>query len=374
VGEPPGSTAVAQPLVSVVVDNYNYAAYLSDAIDSALAQTWPHVEVIVVDDGSTDESPRIIGSYGDRVTVVSKPNGGQASAFNAGVARSRGDYVVFLDSDDVLHPEHAANVVHVFAEHPDAGFAQFRLRVVNESLQPTGGVVPPAHVVLPTGDIAAAVARWELASCLAPGGALAFPRRAIGALFPVPEEPLRKGVDTYLVRAAGLAMPVVSTDLIAADYRSHGQNDSNLDTLNLETLRVGLRRHAACGELLRDFAAEHGLPSPVDPLWALDPLFLTQRLASLRADAKHHPFEADTRLRLARYGIRAVRRRRDIAVAGRVLHAVWFVAVAALPRPAAVRVATLLMLPISRGKLAPVVDRVVALGGRAVARMRRTRR
>jgi glycosyltransferase involved in cell wall biosynthesis len=78
-----------EPLVSVIVNNYNYARFLPDAIDSALRQTYGHVEVIVVDDGSTDESRVVIASYGNRIRAVLKRNGGQGSAFNAVRGRAR---------------------------------------------------------------------------------------------------------------------------------------------------------------------------------------------------------------------------------------------------------------------------------------------
>src|SRR6188474_3407037 len=99
-----------ESLVSVIIDNYNYGRFLREAIDSALGQTYPRVEVIV-DDGSTDDSRAVIAAYGDRVVPVLKENGGQASAFNAGFAASRGELICFLDSDDAFKPEKVAAVV-----------------------------------------------------------------------------------------------------------------------------------------------------------------------------------------------------------------------------------------------------------------------
>src|SRR5437764_4532232 len=90
--------------VSIIISSYNYARFLGAAIDSALAQTYPHCEVIVVDDGSTDESRDILASYGTRIVPVFKENGGQASSMNAGVRASKGDVLIFLDSDDLLFP------------------------------------------------------------------------------------------------------------------------------------------------------------------------------------------------------------------------------------------------------------------------------
>src|SRR5437762_9779476 len=105
-------------LASIIIDNYNYGRFLRDAIDSALAQTYPHAEVIVVDDGSTDNSREVIASYGDRIKPILKENGGQGSAFNAGFAASSGDVILFLDADDLLVSTAAERAVAYFND-PD---------------------------------------------------------------------------------------------------------------------------------------------------------------------------------------------------------------------------------------------------------------
>lgn len=122
------------PVVSLVINNYNYGSFLAQAIDSALNQTYPHTEVIVVDDGSTDNSREIIASYGDKITPVLKENGGQASAFNAGFAASRGDIICFLDSDDIFRPEKVTEVVKAFGDRQDLGWCFHPLKVVDINL------------------------------------------------------------------------------------------------------------------------------------------------------------------------------------------------------------------------------------------------
>lgn len=94
-------------VVSIVIPVFNGAEYLADAIDSALAQTWPHTEVIVVDDGSDDDgrTRAIAESYGDRIRLVTKPNGGVATALNAGVAAMRGKWFSWLSHDDLYVPQ-----------------------------------------------------------------------------------------------------------------------------------------------------------------------------------------------------------------------------------------------------------------------------
>ena len=109
----------AQPLVSVIINNFNYGSFLSQAIDSALSQTYEQVEVVVVDDGSTDHSREVIARYGSRVKVVYKSNGGQSSALNAGFSISSGAIVCLLDADDWFMPKKVETVVGYFASHPE---------------------------------------------------------------------------------------------------------------------------------------------------------------------------------------------------------------------------------------------------------------
>jgi len=111
----------APPLVSVVIPCYNSARYLAETIESALAQTYPGIEVIVVDDGSTDETPKIARSY--PVTYVYQANRGVSAARNQGIFRSQGKYVLFLDHDDRLLPEAVATGVRLLEEHPECAVA-----------------------------------------------------------------------------------------------------------------------------------------------------------------------------------------------------------------------------------------------------------
>ncbi len=103
------------PLASVIISNYNYR-FLKRCIESALAQTYANTEVIVVDDGSTDDSQAILVSYGNRVKAIFKENGGQASALNRGFFVSRGKVICFLDSDDELAPGAMEAVVPLFQD------------------------------------------------------------------------------------------------------------------------------------------------------------------------------------------------------------------------------------------------------------------
>lgn len=101
-------------LVSVVIPNYNYARFLPEAIDSVLAQTYGQIEIIVVDDGSSDGSREVLESYGDRITAILQQNAGVSAARNSGVSRSRGEFLAFLDADDAWLPAKIERQVAAF--------------------------------------------------------------------------------------------------------------------------------------------------------------------------------------------------------------------------------------------------------------------
>jgi glycosyltransferase involved in cell wall biosynthesis len=104
--------------VSCIVPVFNGERFLSDAVDSILAQVHRPIEIIVVDDGSTDGTPGVIAGYGDRVRGLRQANTGPAAARNAGVGSARGEFVAFLDADDRWHPEKLARQVARFAARP----------------------------------------------------------------------------------------------------------------------------------------------------------------------------------------------------------------------------------------------------------------
>jgi glycosyltransferase involved in cell wall biosynthesis len=105
---------MAPPLVSVVTPVYNGAKFLAAAIESVLTQSHQHIELILIDDGSTDDSPELIDSYGSRVVTVRQKNKGVGHARNAGILRARGDFVAFLDQDDWWTPDKVEKQVRVF--------------------------------------------------------------------------------------------------------------------------------------------------------------------------------------------------------------------------------------------------------------------
>src|SRR5580698_6864948 len=112
-----------KPFVSILIDTYNHEKFIEQAILSAIEQDFPAAEreIIVVDDGSSDGTPEIVRKFEPRVRLLRKENGGQASAFNAGIPECRGEVVAFLDGDDWWARKKLSRVIPVFAEDPKIG-------------------------------------------------------------------------------------------------------------------------------------------------------------------------------------------------------------------------------------------------------------
>jgi len=110
-----------KPLVSVIMPAYNCASYIGQALNSALAQDYENIEIIVINDGSTDSTPDILASYGDRITVLNQKNSGSAAARNFGLRTAKGEYLAFLDSDDYWLANKISLQVEYLQNHPDTG-------------------------------------------------------------------------------------------------------------------------------------------------------------------------------------------------------------------------------------------------------------
>jgi len=115
--------------VSLVIATFNHARFLADALDSAIAQTVADLEIVVVDDGSTDDTPAVLARYGRRIRVIRQPNRGLAAARNTGLGAARGTYVGFLDADDVLMPAKLAQQVAILDRAPVVGWTYCDVRI-----------------------------------------------------------------------------------------------------------------------------------------------------------------------------------------------------------------------------------------------------
>ena len=128
--------------VSILIPVYNAERWLAATLDAALAQTWPHTEIIAVDDGSTDDSAAILERYRSRgVTVIHQPNSGAGVARNRALAAATGDYLQFLDADDLLSPDKIAAQVTLLEQHPPGYLAVCDVRYFDDGSSPETGLV-----------------------------------------------------------------------------------------------------------------------------------------------------------------------------------------------------------------------------------------
>jgi glycosyltransferase involved in cell wall biosynthesis len=237
------------PLVSIIITNHNYGRFLEASIESALGQTHAHVEVIVVDDGSTDDSREVIALYGNRIIPVLKENGGQNSAVNAGYAPSRGEVVLFLDSDDTLLPRALELAVPQF-EDPGVVHVHWPLWDIDQHGTRIGHVRPRHD--LAEGDLRALLIRDGPDSYVtAPMTGNAWARRYLAVVLPIPPmDPT--WADAYLFGLSPLFGAVKRLQEPQGCYRLHGQNNYSSMPLEKRLAADLLRYRHRC-----DMAARH---------------------------------------------------------------------------------------------------------------------
>jgi glycosyltransferase involved in cell wall biosynthesis len=208
------------PRVSVLIDTYNYGYFVEEAVGSVLAQDFPQEEreILVVDDGSTDDTPERLRKFGNAITYLRKTNGGQASAFNFGLERARGKIVAFLDADDYWLPGKLRRIAEEFEKHPDAGMVYHTFRQLNSC----DGVFQDGGLPLLSGFLPANT-KELLSYVLYPTSFLAFRRSALELLLPIPVA-LTIQADAHLSGLIVFVAPIVAVPECLAVYRVHGAN------------------------------------------------------------------------------------------------------------------------------------------------------
>ena len=208
---------------SIILTSFNYERYVAAAIESALSQTHPDTEVIVVDDGSSDQSPAIIRSYGSRIRAILKENGGQASAFNAGFRVASGDVICFMDSDDLIDPETISEVVDRLKE--GVVKVHWPLRIIDADSRLTGDVMRRNN--LAEGDVRdVLLQRGPAGYNWVSTSGNAWTRSFLQRVLPMPEAQFRIGPDVYLAALAPLFGSIAKLDEPRGAYRNHGQNNT----------------------------------------------------------------------------------------------------------------------------------------------------
>jgi len=319
---------------SIVIANYNYGRFIRQAIESALTQDWRHVEVIVVDDGSTDDSAEVIHSFGEKITAVFKENGGQREANNVGFARSAGDIVIFLDADDVLVPGALRSIASVW--RTGLSKVQVLMERVDAQGRPIQNVVPKIRNVIPKippGLSCEAIRHWAYETSeypTPPGSGNAYARSFLEKIFPL------DGTYDSFTDSTCIAMAPYMGDVetIAAPlvlYRMHGANDSAMSasTSNFgREIARALKRHSAACKA----CAMTGRPAPPLSTLFCAPHLLQLRVASLRLTPGQHPLPGDSRVRALRDAFSIPFRASFERPAFRCLIAGWSIATLLAPK------------------------------------------
>jgi glycosyltransferase involved in cell wall biosynthesis len=220
-------------LVSVIVPCYNQAHFLAEAIESVLVQSYEAVEVIVIDDGSTDNTEAVALNYAG-VRCVRQENRGLAAARNRGLDEARGDLLVFLDADDLLLPEAIAVGVGALDRHPECmaayGYSEF--------LMTDGSPAPAPHRSRADGDLYEVV----LAGCpiIAPGSVLY--RRSLFESIGVFDGTISPAADYDIYYRMTRRHPVHCHGQVVAVYRRHGGNMTTQSRKMLDANLVAIRR------------------------------------------------------------------------------------------------------------------------------------
>jgi glycosyltransferase involved in cell wall biosynthesis len=316
------------PFISVVIPCFNYARYVGLAISTALAQTYPHREVVVVNDGSSDASPSVIARYANRIELVDQANQGMIAAWHSGFARSQGDIVLFLDADDLLEPEALARVAEAWS--PEVAKVQFDLRIIDEygvdlgrrfcnfprsytrsrvrdEFERTGTYVWPVTV----GN---AYSRWFLQ-----------------ATFPLTVDMAPEGA---LNTVAPLYGDIVTVAQALGAYRIHGANSWSSTGIDVARLPHRINNRHVELDLLRLHAERCGVSLPEGSVLDHELPFINYRLLAWKFGLEYRGKSADSPRKLLAHGLRVALRTR-YATRAALAHAAWFVALFASPPPAA---------------------------------------
>jgi len=201
---------------SIIIPTYNYGRFVAEAIESALRQTLPPLEVIVVDDGSTDDTWNVVLSFGDRVRYIRQDNAGVCAARNRGVAESKGELIAFLDADDIWEPEALERQVARFAEDPEIGLVHCGIRKFDTRT----GETLTMHVDGLEGWVATELLLWERPVIVGPGGGIVVRREAfddVGGFDPL----LKVGEDWDFCYRLAKKYKVGFVPAVLINYRSH---------------------------------------------------------------------------------------------------------------------------------------------------------
>lgn len=257
---------MAKVFVSVLIDTWNHERFIEKALSSVLAQDFPASdrEILVVDDGSTDKTPEILRKFEPQIRVLTKPNGGQASAFNFGIPQCRGEIIAFLDGDDWWTPSKLSSVVAAFDSHPAVGLVGHSItEVFPDGSQRSELVRDSPHFRL---DSPAGARLFRLRKSFLGTSRMAFRAELLRRIGPVPAS-LVFEADEFLFTLGALFSEVLLLREPLTFYRQHGQNLFQSRVGDEAAARRKLAVLCALADSLRQRFGQESVPADVaDPV------------------------------------------------------------------------------------------------------------
>jgi glycosyltransferase involved in cell wall biosynthesis len=253
---------MSRPIVTALIDTYNHESFIEEAIKSVLEQKFQasELEILVVDDGSTDRTPELVRKFQPRVRLLRKPNGGQASAFNTGIPEARGEIIAFLDGDDWWAPGKLVAVTTAFAANAAVGLVGHGVtQVYPDGRQQTESPrdMTRFRITSLEGAKAFRTRRGFLGT-----SRMAYRREILRQIGPVPEG-LTFEADEYLFTLAGLFADVMILRESLTFYRLHDKNLFQLPKGDAKSIRGKQQVLAVLAQSLRAKLREHGLPGEI---------------------------------------------------------------------------------------------------------------
>ena len=253
---------MARSFVSVLIDTYNHERFIEQAIVSVLEQGFPgsEREIIVVDDGSTDRTPEIVKKFEPRLRLLRKENGGQASAFNAGIPECKGEIIAFLDGDDWWAPGKLTAITNVFAAEPDVGLVGHGLtEVYADGRQRTEVPRELTRFRIKSAEDARA---FRMRRGFLGTSRMAYRKELLERIGPVPET-LRFEADEYFFTLAGLFADVMILSDSLTFYRLHDKNLFQLTGGGAQAIRRKRQILEALAQALEAKLKQCGVPTDV---------------------------------------------------------------------------------------------------------------
>jgi glycosyltransferase involved in cell wall biosynthesis len=335
--------------ISVVIINYNYGEFIEKCIRSVLEQSYRAYQIVVVDDGSSDNSKLIIEKFTDIVEPIFQPQSGHVEAANSGFSRVCGEVCIFLDADDLLYEKCLANICDNW--NSNIAKMQFRLDTIDRDGFNQDMPFPKFNIDLTSSEVQRQAIEFGVYPWTVSSGN-AYSVSFLRNVFPIDSKVIYRSPDGYLNKIAPLFGEVKSVTNVLGAYRVHGRNAWAQDGKNVKTdalvrwLNFDLVLHKAFSEHAQKRGHTINTTRHMRSLQQLE-----HRLLVCRISPKENPHARDNRLNLFVSGLKFLPDAPNISIFGKAIWLIWIFVMAFLPKLVVRKVFLSGRGQIGRGKL-----------------------